>query len=156
MVGPYIVITLCGSTRFKDQFLSEFFLKYRKSAVMGGDNIPRRPPIWGCSCCSTRFRKVNPDGTDAYVKPTLLKNVRPASLLKITWQSKGLIESIGTDVHRAHYHVEVETKLGEKEMLRIWAVDRQDAEKAARDIVARCDLGLKGTECRALKVIEIQ
>jgi len=59
-----------------DMTESEFFLKYRKSAVMGGDNIPRRPPIWGCSCCRTRFRKVNPDGTDADVKPTFLKNVR--------------------------------------------------------------------------------
>ena len=24
---------------------SEFMLKYRKNAIMGGDNIPRRPPI---------------------------------------------------------------------------------------------------------------
>lgn len=139
-----------------DMTETEFFLKYRKSAIMGGDNIPRRPPIWGCSCCSTRFRKVNPDGTDADVKPTLLKNVRPASLLKITWESKGLTESIGTDVRRVFYHVEIETELGEKEMLRIWATNRQDAEDAARDIVERCDLGLKGTECKALKVIELQ
>lgn len=134
----------------------EFFLKYRKSAIMGGDNIPRRPPIWGCSCCSTRFRKVNPDGTDAVVKPTLLKNVRQASLLKITWESKELTKSIGIDVHRTFYHVEVETELGEKEMLRIRAINRQDAEEAARDIVERCDLGLKGIECKSLKVIEIQ
>ena len=24
----------------------EFFLTYNKPAIMGGDNIPRRPPIW--------------------------------------------------------------------------------------------------------------
>lgn len=123
---------------------------------MGGDNIPRRPPIWGCSCCSTRFRKVNSDGTDAEVKLTLLKNVRPASLLNITWESKKLIESIGTDTRRAFYHVEVETELGETDMLRIWAVDRQDAEDTARKIVARGDVGMEGTECRKVKVIEIQ
>ena len=139
-----------------DMTESEFFMKYRKSAVMGGDNIPRRPPIWGCSCCSTRFRKVNSDGTDAEVKLTLLKNVRPASLLKITWESKKLIESIGTDTRRAFYHVEVETELGETDMLRIWAVDRQDAEDTARKIVARGDVGMEGTECRKVKVIEIQ
>ena len=43
---------------------------------MGGDNIPRRPPIWACGCGCKRFRKVNPDGTDAPVKVKLLKNVR--------------------------------------------------------------------------------
>lgn len=139
-----------------DMIESEFFEKYHKSAVMGGDNIPRRPPIWGCSCCSTRFRKVNPDGTDAEVRPILLKTVRPESLLMITWESKGLTGGIGTDTRRVHYHVEVETEFGEREMLRIWAVDPRDAEDAARDVVAHCDLGLRGRECRVLKVIELQ
>ena len=54
----------------------EFFLTYNKPAIMGGDNIPRRPPIWACGCGCKRFRKVNPDGTDAQVKVKLLKNVR--------------------------------------------------------------------------------
>ena len=54
----------------------EFFLTYNKPAIMGGDNIPRRPPIWACGCGCKRFRKVNPDGTDASVKVKLLKNVR--------------------------------------------------------------------------------
>ena len=54
----------------------EFFLTYNKPAIMGGDNIPRRPPIWACGCGCKRFRKVNPDGTDAPVKVKLLKNVR--------------------------------------------------------------------------------
>lgn len=49
----------------------EFHLKYRKSAIMGGDNIPRRPPIWECSCGCKRFRKVNYDGTDAPVRNCL-------------------------------------------------------------------------------------
>ena len=42
----------------------EFFLQYRQEAMMGGDNIPRRPPIWACACGCKRFRKVNADGTD--------------------------------------------------------------------------------------------
>ena len=54
----------------------EFFFTYNKPAIMGGDNIPRRPPIWACGCGCKRFRKVNPDGTDASVKVKLLKNVR--------------------------------------------------------------------------------
>lgn len=32
---------------------------------MGGDNNPRRPPIWECVCGCRRFRKVNWDGTVA-------------------------------------------------------------------------------------------
>ncbi len=28
----------------------EFLLEYRKEGIMGGDNIPRRPPIWACPC----------------------------------------------------------------------------------------------------------
>lgn len=28
-------------------------------------NIPRHPPIWACVCGCKRFRKINPDGTDA-------------------------------------------------------------------------------------------
>ena len=58
----------------------EFFLEYGKSAIMGGDIIPRRPPIWACSCGCKRFRKVNPDGTDAPVKVKMLKDVRRAPL----------------------------------------------------------------------------
>lgn len=64
----------------------EFTLAYRKDAIMGGDDIPRRPPIWACFCGCKRFRKVNADGSDAPVKVKLLKNVRkaPASLLSCT------------------------------------------------------------------------
>lgn len=27
----------------------DFMLEYRKEGIMGGDNIPRRPPIWACA-----------------------------------------------------------------------------------------------------------
>ena len=51
---------------------NDFLLKYRKSAIMGGDNIPRRPPIWCCSCGC--IQKVNPNGTDATIKVKMLKH----------------------------------------------------------------------------------
>ena len=67
----------------------DFLYQYRKTAVMGGDNIPRRPPIWGCSCCSTRFRKVLPDGTDAPVKLRLLKNERRGKIVFTSYDDEG-------------------------------------------------------------------
>lgn len=46
----------------------DFMLEYRKDGIMGGDNILHRPSIGACACGCKRFRKVNPDGTDAPVK----------------------------------------------------------------------------------------
>ena len=66
----------------------EFFLKYRREGMMGGDNIPRRPPIWECVCGCKRFRKVNPDGTDAPVKVKMLKNIRKAPAELINWTTR--------------------------------------------------------------------
>lgn len=64
----------------------DFLLAYRQDGIMGGDNIPRRAPIWACACGCRRFRKVNADGTDATVKVKMLKNVRPKpmTLINIT------------------------------------------------------------------------
>ena len=59
-----------------------------KEGIMGGDNIPRRPPIRSCSCGCRRFRKVNPDGSSAIVKIKLLKNVRKAAARTISWTSR--------------------------------------------------------------------
>lgn len=56
----------------------EFLYQYRKNASMGGDRLPRRPPMWECCCGCMRFRKVNADGTDAKVKLKMLKDMRPA------------------------------------------------------------------------------
>ena len=50
----------------------EFVMEYRREGIMGGDSIPRRPPIWACSCVCKRFRKVNLDGTDVPVKVKML------------------------------------------------------------------------------------
>lgn len=63
----------------------DFLLEYRKEGMMGGDIIPRRPPVWACVCGCKRFRKVNSDGTDAPVKVKLLKNIRKAPADKINW-----------------------------------------------------------------------
>lgn len=46
----------------------EFLYQYRKNASIGGDRIPRMPPMWECSCGCLRFQKVNADGADAKVK----------------------------------------------------------------------------------------
>jgi hypothetical protein len=51
-----------------DMMEIECLLEYRNEGMMGGDNIPRRPPLWECVCGCRRFRKVNRDGTDAPVK----------------------------------------------------------------------------------------
>lgn len=56
----------------------DFLLEYRKQGIMGGDNIPRRPPIWACSCGCKRFRKINMDGSDAEVKVKMLSKIRKA------------------------------------------------------------------------------
>lgn len=68
----------------------EFLLEYRREGIMGGDNIPRRPPIWACCCGCKRFRKVNPDGTDAAVKVKMLKDVRrrPAERIHFVSEKK--------------------------------------------------------------------
>ena len=134
----------------------EFLMQYRRDGIMGGDNIPRRPPIWACACGCKRFRKVNFDGSDAEVKVKLLKNIRPKPVTLIDFESAGvedaLNENHGETIH--HYKVSIVTELGEKETLNISAITRDDAEEEARDIIARQLIGLKGTECKELEVEE--
>lgn len=90
-------------------------LEYRKEGIMGGDNIPRRPPIWACACGCKRFHEVNPDGTDAPVKVKLLKNIRKAPADKINRETsmveRALQGNMCESIH--HYKVEIETELGE-------------------------------------------
>ena len=69
---------------------AEFLLAYRMNAIMGGDNIPRRPPIWACSCGCKRFRKVYFDGTDVPVKVKMLKTIRPKPLTLIDFESSAV------------------------------------------------------------------
>ncbi len=134
----------------------EFLYRYRKSASMGGDRIPRRPPLWECSCGCLRFRKINPDGTDAKVRVKMLKDVRPASLSKIVWTTSQCSEALKNDrmdmVHR--YTVNVITDCGEKAALRVTGVNEADAIATAMSLINDAGLGLKGRFCKAFDVVE--
>jgi len=137
----------------------EFMFEYRKPAIMGGDNIPRRPPIWCCSCGCKRFRKVNPDGTDASVKVKLLKNIRKAPATRINWTSE-LVDKVlrcGGDTRVIHkFHVKVITELGETEKLSVTAVSGTDAEDLAMELVAKGAVGLKGRRCVSYEVFDAE
>ena len=134
----------------------DYLLEYRKEGMMGGDNIPRRPPIWECVCGCRRFRKVNRDGTDASVKVKMLKNVRKAPATRINWESNMAIDAVGKNEHGKthHYKVEVRTELGEKEIVSVTAVDEQDAEDMALSLVMKGAVGLKGRICTYNVVID--
>jgi len=132
----------------------DFLMEYRREGIMGGDNIPRRPPIWACSCGCKRFRKVNADGTDAPVKVKMLKDIRkkPASL--ISWTTSMASRNVGTVCPINHFDVVVTTELGEKETLNITAVNGEDAENEARELVALGRVGLKGRYCVSVEVYD--
>lgn len=134
----------------------DFMLEYHKEGVMGGDNIPRRPPIWACSCGCKRLRKVNPDGTDAPVKVKLFKNIRKAPADKINWETSMVERTLQGNMRESihHYKVEIETELGEKELLSITAVSGSDAEDQAESLVKKGLLGLKGTRCVSIEVFD--
>ena len=134
----------------------EFFLAYRQEGIVGGNNIPRRPPIWECSCGCKRFRKVNPDGTDAPVKVKLLKNVRRKPLALMDFSTELVLEAIekGQRDRIKHYLVLIETEFGEKEKLNIKAVNEQDARYEAIVLILEGRFGLKGVHCKKIEVKE--
>ena len=122
-----------------DMTESEFLIEYRKAAIMGGDNIPRNPPIWACPCGCRRFRKVHPDGTVAPVRVKMLRNVRKAPMTTICWESEAIGAALecGDSSIIKHYTVHVTTNLGEEDTLRITAISEDDARKTAEKIVSR-------------------
>ena len=134
----------------------EYFLWYRKPAVMGGDNIPRRPPIWACINGCKRFRKINYDGTDAPVKVKKMKNMRQASATIFNWQSDGVSEALrsGEDFKSYTYLVEVLTDHDEKETFKTTAINPDDAAAAIREVVESGRSGLIGEYCKILSVKE--
>lgn len=139
-----------------DMTEAEFLMEYRREGIMGGDNIPRRPPIWACACGCKRFRKVNPDGTDAPVKVKMLKNVRRRPLAMIVFETERVIEALKMEHHDliARYMVKIETECGEKETLSVYAIDELDAREEAEKVILRGGLGLKGVRCEVMKVEE--
>jgi len=134
----------------------EFFIEYRKEGIVGGEDIPRRPPVWECSCGCKRFRKVNPDGTDAPVKVKLLKNLRKRPAIVINWETELAMEAVSLGMLEMvrHYEVEVTTEMGEKEFLSVTAVTATDAEVEAKDLVANGRVGLKGCVCKSVMAKE--
>lgn len=134
----------------------DFMLDYRKDGIMGGDNILHRPPIWACTCECKRFRKVNPDGTDAPVKVKLLKNIRKAPADKINWETSMVERALQGNMRESihHYKVKIETELGEKRLLSITAVSGSDAEDLAETLVKKGFLGLKGKKCTSIEVFD--
>lgn len=134
----------------------EFALQYRKEAIMGGDNIPRRPPIWCCSCGCKRFRKVNLDGTDAPVKVKMLKDIRKAPASIINWSSSKVGRALeNNQINSIHkYSLDITTEFDEKETLVVTAVNPNDAELLASDLVRNGIVGLKGHKCIKIEVNE--
>ena len=53
-----------------------------------------------------------------------------------------------------HYKVEVRTELGEKEIVNVIAVDKEDAENLALSLVTKGCLGLKGKVCTYNVVVD--
>ena len=132
----------------------EFALQYRKEAIMGGDNIPRRPPIWCCVCGCKRFRKVNPDGTDAPVKVKMLKDIRKAPASVINWSSSMVDRALENNQIDSiqKYSVDITTDFDEQETLVVTAVNQTDAEFLARDLVWDGAVGLKGRRCIKIEI----
>ncbi len=121
---------------------------------MGGDSIPRKPPIWACPCGCKRFRKINPDGTYAPVKVKLLKNIRKAPLTKITWESESVTGTPESLRAARYWLVDFETELGEADTIRVCASDEAEARRMTEDIVAGGSVGLTGEQAIIVKITE--
>lgn len=151
--GSQVVDIIYGTG---DMTEMDFLLEYRKQGVMGGDNIPRRPPIWACSCGCKRFRKINMDGSDAEVKVKILSKIRKAPASRINWGTSMVERALESGFNQVvhHFKVNIVTELGEKETLSITAVNGDDAEDEARALVAHGRIGLKGLACDSIEVFD--
>jgi hypothetical protein len=132
----------------------DFLFAYRKAAIMGGDNIPRRPPIWACSCCCKRFRKVNPDGSNAQVKVKLLKNMRKDSIEKFTIETSRVESALmdNTPTLIKHNIVRITTDCDETEVVNITATSPDEALMEAKALVDTGRFGFKGRCCMSAQI----
>lgn len=137
---------------------SEFMLKYRKNAIMGGGNIPRRPPIWCCACGCKRFRKINEYKIDIKVKVKMLKNVHQVPDFTINWSSRMIEKALyNKDIYTInHCHAVVITKLGERETLNLTAISIDDAKELAMKLVSEGMLGINGRTCVTIEVMKAE
>lgn len=122
---------------------------------MGGDSIPRRPPIWACPCGCKPFRKVDSDGNHVPVKVKLLKNIRKAPTTLINWSSNLAGQAFMDNRHEIihDYSEEITTELDEHETLNTTAVSFTDAEDLAVKLVEEGIIGLNGRICTHAEVL---
>lgn len=132
----------------------EFVFEYRREGMVGGDYIPRNPPIWACSCCGKRFRKVLSDGTPAPVKVKMLQNLRKKPATLIHWTDSSQEPQPDSESYR-HYLVTVTTELDETETLSLSAANEKEAIELADSLVVRGMVGLKGMFCLKTSVEEV-
>lgn len=86
----------------------------------------------------------------------MLKNIRKAPADKINWETSMVERALQGNTREVihHYKVEVETELGEKELLSITAVSGSDAEDQAIELVSKGFIGFKGRKCVAVEVYD--
>jgi hypothetical protein len=122
---------------------------------MGGDTIPKNPPLWACAAGCKRFRKIDRNGNSTEANPKLLKNVRkrPLSIFQFESESANRINNERTGVvHKYIFHTQ--TYLGEKEDVHISAKDKDDAFNTFEDIVSKGVFNLMGMDCISVEVTE--
>lgn len=134
-----------------DMIPIEYVFEYRREGVPAGDYIPRNPPIWACTCCSKRFRKVLADGSPAPIKVKMLQRVRKKPATLIHWTHTETEKELNEN---RSYLVTITTELGETETLSVSARNEEKAEELVIDLVGRRMVGLRGVFCRSVTVKE--
>jgi hypothetical protein len=105
-----------------------------------------------CGC--KRFRKVNPDGSDASVKVKLLKSVRKGSLNLFIIETQSASDAMMADHFDMvkTYKTEFNTNCGEKDSIHVTAVSKVDAKSLLMSLLSDGRYGLKGTLFESLRL----
>lgn len=92
---------------------------------------------------------------DAPVKVKMLKDIRKRPASCINWETDMVSKNFGhPSMPVNHFDVIVTTELGEKETLNITAVNSEDAEDQARELVMLGYVGLKGTRRVSVEIYD--